>query len=69
MLDKTRSIRNILRRYISCEGGENGKATVNVVLIFSDGTTCVYGRKIYISEPIKRGCYKTQVVTNSSSNC
>ena len=45
MLDKTRSIRNILKRYISCEGGENGKATVNVVLIFSDGTTCVYGRE------------------------
>jgi len=45
MLNKTRSIRNILKRYISCDGRENGKATVSVVLIFSDGTTCVYGRE------------------------
>lgn len=55
MLNKTRDIRNILKRYISCEGGENGKATMDVVLIFSDGTTCVYGREKAILNLLREG--------------
>lgn len=58
MLNKTRSIRNILKRYISCEGGENGKATVNIVLIFSDGTTCVYRREKAILNLLREDAIK-----------